>query len=203
MRLGARSRCVHCRMQVELCLCAEIVPMASRTRFVLVMHYEESYKPTNSGFLVQALLPETDVRIRGLRDRPVDSAGLEGAAVLFPSGEAEVLSASSAPPTLIVPDATWRQARRMVRREPALRGKRHVTLPPGPPSEFRIRRHQDRRSLSTLEAVARALVVLGEGDVSRALMRVFRMMVSRILWSRGQLRAEEVYGGLPSGATGP
>lgn len=187
-------------MQVELCLCPEVAPVSTKTRIILVMHYEESYKPTNSGFWVKNLLPATEIRIRGLPDRPVDASGLEDAKILFPSEEAEVLTRETAPTTLIIPDATWRQARRMVRREPALKQKPHVMLPPGPPSEFRIRHHQDRASLSTLEAASRALEILGEQHAAQALMRVFRMMVERTLWSRGQIAAEEVTGGVPETA---
>lgn len=183
-RLGARPRCIRCRMRTDLCLCAEIVPLMAKTRLVVVMHAKEANKPTNTAHLVKAMLPATEIRIRGRRDREaVDLGDLAGAAVLFPLEDAEDLTPAEAPETLIVPDGSWSQARALVRRE--LMGYRHVRLPPGPPAELRLRAHRDPGSLSTLEAVARALAVLGERETSEEMMRVFRIMVERVLASRG------------------
>ena len=58
-------------------------------------------------------------------------------------------------------------------------------------------------ALPTIEAIARALRVL-EGsagpDVEEALLHVFRAMVERTLWSRGEYETDQVTGGIPEGA---
>jgi DTW domain-containing protein YfiP len=61
---------------------------------------------------------------------------------------------------LIVPDGSWPQVRRAVRREPALARLPRVSLPPGPPPLHRLRDHPDATYLATFEAVTRALEVL-------------------------------------------
>jgi DTW domain-containing protein len=180
-------------MRADLCLCAKIEQMQVDLRFVLVMHTREANKPTNTGFLVRALLPETEIRIRGLRER-VDVSDLSEAAVLFPMPGAEELRADAMPRTLIVPDGTWRQARDAVKRE--LLHHRHVTLPPGEPGQLRIRVATNPHQLSTLEAIAR-VVALRDATKAKTMLRVFRMMVDRTLWIRGDLPTEEVFGGLP------
>jgi DTW domain-containing protein YfiP len=100
---------------------------------------------------------------------------------------------------LIVLDGSWSQAARMARREPALRSLPRVKLPPGPRSSYRLRTQQDPARVCTFEAVARALGVLEGPEVQQALESFFRVMVERMLWARGKLRASEVAGGLPEG----
>jgi DTW domain-containing protein YfiP len=91
-------------------------------------------------------------------DLPVD------ALLLFPEGDVEVLDPlRHRGRTLVVPDGSWPQARRAVRREPALAALKRVALPPGPPPRHRLREHPQADHLATFEAVARALVVL-EGE---------------------------------------
>ncbi len=119
--------------------------------------------------------------------------------MLFPLDDAETIEPSTDLSTrLIVPDGSWHQARKVVRRE--LTGFRTLKLPAGPPGELRIRHHVDPAGVSTLEAIARVLAITGRGEAAAALMRVFRMMVARTLWIRGDIPADQVYGGLPEGA---
>jgi len=54
--------------------------------------------------------------------------------------------------------------------------------------------------LSTIEAIARAKAILEGEQVQRTLERVFRAMVERTLWTRGELAAADVCGGIPEGA---
>ena len=191
-RLGTRSRCIRCRMRLDLCLCPEITTLEAKTRFVLIMHAKEANKPTNTGFLVRAMLPSTEIRIRGRRDR-IDLTDLSGAGLLFPLEDAEQLG-PDAPQTILVPDGSWRQARNIVRRD--LRTFRALVLPPGPPGELRIRKHKDPSCVSTLEAIARVLAIVESQELADRMLRVFRMMVDRTLWIRGQIATEDVYGGI-------
>jgi DTW domain-containing protein len=181
-RLGRSPRCIGCRMRVDLCLCAELETLETKTRFVLAMHTREANKPTNSGFLVKAMLPNTEIRIRGLRER-IDFSDLHDAAVLFPMEDAEEIGSIALPSTIIVPDGTWPQARSSMRRE--LMGFRRVKLPPGPPAEFRLRTHAHADSLSTFEAIARLLGIVEGRELEERLMHVFRIMVERTMRVRG------------------
>jgi len=205
-RAGPTPRCVRCAMHERLCLCAEIRPLELSTRVVIVTHAMELHRTTNTGRLAALALQNFELRIRGQRGstfgeatRGVVDPGRR-TLLLYPSEEAEVLAPDDADPrpvTLIVPDGNWSQARRVSRREPALKEVPRVRLPPGPPSRYRLRTHQDPQRLATLEAVARALGVLEGRGPQAELERVFTIMVERTLWTRGQLAAEKVSGGIP------
>lgn len=123
--------------------------------------------------------------------------------VLFPSADAAPITDyadSRRPIALIVPDASWPQARAFANHGP-LRHHTRVTLPALGPSEYRLREEPQPGGLATLEAIARALRIL-EGDpvVSDAMLAVFRTMVERTLWFRGKLPDHEVTGGIPTAA---
>ena len=78
---------------------------------------------------------------------------------------------------LVVPDGTWRQARRLLRRELLPLGVPCVNLPEGLPSLYSLRRRGEG-NLCTLEATAAALACLGEVEVSRGLLQRFARWVS-------------------------
>jgi len=191
-------------MHLRLCLCPELEVLELATRVVVVSSAREVPQPTNTGRLVPLMLAGGEVRIRGRgtaalrREDFTDPA--RRTVLLFPAPGSRVLDRDEAdrrPSTLVVPDGTWRAARRMAAREPALAGLERVHLPDGPPSRYRLRSHPDPRCLATFEAVARALGIL-EGRAAQArLEHVFALFVERTLFSRGRLRAAHVTGGVP------
>ena len=183
-------------MLVALCVCAAIEPLALRTRVVVLSHRREVRKPTNTGRLVPLLLRSGAVQVWGLPGDRLEASALVGAErrglLLYPAGDAVPLSraevdADGGRVTLVVPDGTWRQARKLHSRAAALAELPRVCLPPGPPSRYRLRKHSDPRFLATFEAVARALGILEGAEVQRHLERVFDLVVERTLWSRGLL----------------
>jgi hypothetical protein len=54
--------------------------------------------------------------------------------------------------------------------------------------------------VATLEAIARALAIFEGDEVRERLEMVFRSMVERTLWTRGEFPAADVCGGIPEGA---
>lgn len=196
-------RCSACGLHVPLCMCAMVEPIATRTRVVVVMHRTESGRASNSGRLVPLALSRGEVRVRGLEGAPFDRSGLYGpdtrTRLLFPHPGAPVLEPDDDPRplTLLVPDGNWRQVRRLLCREPALQQAPAVRLPPGPPSRYRLRSHPDPARIATFEAVARALGVLEGSEIQTRLEHLFAVFVERTLWSRGQIAADAVTGGVP------
>jgi DTW domain-containing protein YfiP len=189
------QRCGRCALHLHLCLCAEVEPLAVRTRVIVVSTARERQQPTNTGRLVPLTLRGALVRTRG---EPVDVAPSErGEAqarrtwLLFPGADSRQLEhalASGPPITLVVPDGTWQATRRMAVREPALRGLPRVHLPSGPPSRYRLRSHPDPLCLATFEAVARALGILEGQAIEEHLLATFERFVERALRARGALR---------------
>jgi DTW domain-containing protein YfiP len=207
LRAQARNtldRCERCALHLRLCLCASLQPLLLATRVVVLRHRKERYKPTNTGRLVPLTLARGEIRVFGARDEALDTAGFSDpsrrALLLFPSPDSQLLARDESDPrpvTLIVPDSDWRRAQKLAMREQKLAHVPRVHLPSGPPSAYRLRRHPDPRFLATFEAVARALGILEGPEVQEQLEHVFRVMVERTLWSRGQIAAEEMTGGLP------
>jgi DTW domain-containing protein YfiP len=148
------------------------------------MHAKEAHEPTNTAFLARSMVG-AEIRLRGVRGgERVEVSDLPDAGVLFPLEDAVEIDATNAPPILIVPDGTWPQARSVVRRElmrfPSFR------LPAGGARECSIRTHYDPASVSTFEAIARAMDAAGDHTSAESMMRVFRLMVERTMLARGK-----------------
>lgn len=208
-RDNAAARCPACRMLGALCVCplVPVPPLATRTRLVLVIHRYEARKPTNTGLLAARCLANSEVVQRGHADAPSETLAIPDGTrplLLFPHEAAIPLDAipDGPPVTLVVPDGNWRQAAKVRNRVPGMDRVPCVTLPPGPPSRYRLRSEPVDGGLATFEAIARALAIL-EGDrgpaIAAAMEHVFTVMVERTLWTRGQLPASAVTGGLPPG----
>jgi DTW domain-containing protein len=206
------NRCVDCMMHMSLCVCSLVPRIETRTRLVLVIHRAEIRKPTNTGHLATRALVNSEVHVRGHEGEPSPPvhAAEDGRqpVLLFPAPDAAILtpalvaSFSGRPVTLIVPDGNWRQASKVRARVPGLRAIPCVTLPPGPPSLYRLRSEAHPNGLATVEAIARALEILEDDARVRTLLEhLFRAMVERTLWVRGDLGAAEVTGGIPEGVT--
>jgi DTW domain-containing protein YfiP len=212
-RNNAASRCWRCRMHSSLCVCALIPKLDTRTRLVLVIHRAEDRKPTNTGRLAAEAMPNSEVIVRGRAEQPADDRivldGTTRPLFLFPHEDAVPLESVATvagddrPVTLIVPDGNWRQASKVRNRVPGMREVPCVSLPVGAPSTYRLRSEAHPFGLATVEAIGRCLRVL-EGDrgedIERALLHVFRAMVERTLWSRGEYETGAVTGGIPEGA---
>ena len=194
-----------------LCLCEDTHRIATQTRLVVIMHYLEWLKTTNTGRLAFLSLAPAELHIRGLAHRPIPVRSMmesEGTTMfLYPSSAATTLTKEwvatlPRPFTLIVPDGNWRQASKVRRREKGLKPAQLVQLPVGPPSEYRLRRGPIPNGVCTLEAIARAMGILEGPEVQSHLEERFRVMVERILWSRGEVHPTECEH-LPPGAWQP
>ncbi|MES1206643.1 MAG: tRNA-uridine aminocarboxypropyltransferase [Pseudomonadota bacterium] len=209
-RDNADARCPRCRVHASLCICPLIPRIDTRTRLVLITHRREDRKPTNTGRLAAACLPNSEVIVRGHESSPrapfVWDASTQPL-FLFPHAAAVPIArfaASERPVTLIVPDGTWRQAAKVRNRVAGLRDVPCVSIEPegGATTAYRLRNETRAEGMATMEAIARALGVLeaGGASVRGALEKVFDAMVERTLWSRGSIDATEVAAGIPPGA---
>ncbi len=175
-----------------------IPQLVLQTRVIILMHTCEEVLTTNTARLAAKALTNSEVRIHGRRDERMSLDGLvqpgRPSFLLYPSSRAVELTADfvcrlSGPVNLIVPDASWRQTKKFVRREPGLVGIPHVRLPPGPLSEYRLRAQRSDQNLCTLEAIARAIGILECRAAQTSLETLLRVLVERTLWSRGMLAA--------------
>ena len=206
-RANSDARCDACHLLRPLCICALIPapPLVTRTHLVLIVHRLEARKPTNTGLLAARCLAGADVMIRGHEGQPSPAVAVPPGTrpvLLFPAADAVPLDSleRAEPVTLIVPDGTWRQAAKVRGRVPGLDRIACATLPPGPPTRYRLRAEPVDGGLATFEAIGRALAILEDDPaIAATLDRVFLTMVERTLWARGQLPSHAVTTGLPPG----
>ncbi len=193
-RTKRSSRCPRCRMHDRLCICEAIPRYELATRLVLVMHRREHKKPTATGPLALAVLPNSELRIHGHRENPLDFRNLDvpqrRTLLLYPGLDAPILSRSflatdPRPITLVTPDGSWSQASHMGRRLPGLEHAEMVRLPDGKETAWGIRRESRPQGLATFEAIARALGIIESLNVQKGMEELFSLMVARTLQTRG------------------
>jgi tRNA pseudouridine65 synthase len=145
-------------------VCDSILPIPIRTRVVLVMHTREARKCAATGPFALTALNDCALQLYGKRDQALDLHHLHAdgrrVLVLYPNEAARLLTPQLAredprPLTLVVPDGSWRQARRAAERVPGLDTAEVVKLP-GP-------------ELDTFVALTRALGILESPAVEQQL----------------------------------
>ncbi|ANM29467.1 hypothetical protein ABI59_07530 [Acidobacteria bacterium Mor1] len=192
-------KCSRCVLLKPQCLCSRIPSIRTRTRLSLVIQVGELRKTSNSGMLAALCLDNRAVYVRGLAGHVVDYRqvvdGEHANWLLFPGSDAEritpeLVSSEDRPVNLIVPDGNWSQATRMYRQfvsDVPGQSYRTVQLPPGPGSEYLLRRHHHRpEGVATLEAIGRSFAHLESVEVEAQLLSIFAIKVERVLRARGQ-----------------
>jgi DTW domain-containing protein YfiP len=186
-RPEADSRhCARCFLPHHLCLCPDIPRLPSRCRVVVVRHWYESWRTTNTGRLVHLALDGSDLLDHGHKDHRLEAADLPlgpRSCLLFPlQGDEAPRWTDGVPEVLIVPDGSWSQARRMVRRVPGLATLPRLELEGGsaPTPARRIRRRPNPQACSTLEAVAAALARWEPDATSQALLALYDRLAERM-----------------------
>jgi len=153
----------------------------TRTRFLLLQHIVEIAKKSNTGRVAALALANSRLLTYGAPGMSLDTAVLSepGTWLLFPDGPAAPPDAP-APRQVVVLDGNWSQARRMSQRIPELRTLPRLVLPPPEPGLLRLREPTHPAGMSTLDAIARAVVVLEGSEVAAPLERLAALRVQRI-----------------------
>lgn len=184
-----RPRCERCQRPLDHCLCPLIPALDSRTRVVLLQHPSETRHALNTARLAALGLVNAELRVgevfEGL-DALLATPGYR-AVLLFPGEQAQALSAyagsEETPLMLIVPDGTWRKARKLLYLNPLLEALPKVTLAQVAPSRYRLRKAPEPGAVSTIEAVVHALNVLEQPACFEPLLRPFEFLIE------GQIKA--------------
>lgn len=186
-------RCERCRQTPSVCICAEVPTLHNRTRVLILRHHYEAPRPSNTARIAALALANVEV-VEWVPRTPPDVDALlmnaRPAWVLYPAGGNVDLSRER-PNTLVVLDATWKQARKMLHHHPPLLRLPRWELPGPAPAAARLRRSQDPGARSTLEAIADALTLLDGPEVGDALHRLHEVLVARVLRARGLPRGTE------------
>ncbi|MBN2196619.1 MAG: DTW domain-containing protein [Polyangiaceae bacterium] len=204
------GRCPRCWLVRAYCICSEIPTLTTPVEIVVVRHRIEAWRSSGTARLLALAVPSVRLVEYGI-DVGVADAELAGlialdqaaSALLFPDGGTLITTAPT-PRRLIVPDGTWRETRRMLRRLPSTWGLSRRTLPPDQHvAPLRLRRAPGAATRSTIEAVGDALALLGDSGTGDALRRIFRRFTLEGLRARGALYYRTLPGGdLGSDETG-
>jgi len=157
------------------------------TRVIVVRHYLERHRTSNSGRLAHLALVNSEIVDHGGEGGLAKLPPLDGAVLLFPEGEPMTAPPAVAPTQVIALDATWSQARRMYRKLDALRGVPMVRLPDRGVDRERMRESPEPGHVSTLEAIAGALRCFGDAHAADALDALYALAVERTRMT-GRLR---------------
>mmetsp|Transcript_101110 Transcript_101110/g.286580 ORF Transcript_101110/g.286580 Transcript_101110/m.286580 type:complete len:294 (+) Transcript_101110:128-1009(+) len=188
--MGEEGKCKKCMLQHEHCICQDLACLAretaescmgDRVRFIVWMHPKERPRGSNTGKLVEHIIPGSEVLVHGVTAHVARFQELVAAAagrvfVLFPSTDAvpaapallaaedgsaageEAPGRGTGPLLVVLLDGTWRQAHRMHK---SFEGLPMVALAPRERSEFHWRKQSMEGRISTVEAAALLLEDLG------------------------------------------
>ncbi|WP_103103034.1 tRNA-uridine aminocarboxypropyltransferase [Pseudomonas sp. LFM046] len=194
---GSRAqRCPECRVAFDYCFCALRPKVPVRSGVCLLMYYSEPLKPSNTGWLIADLVPDTwafgwartevDEALLALLDDPQWQPYL-----VFPGEYAEpervvdrVEVEEGKRPLFILLDATWTEARKMFRKSPYLDRFPVLSLTPEQISRYRLRRSKRDEHLCTAEVGALCLELAGDEQAGGALNAYLDVFTERYLGAK-------------------
>lgn len=196
-----RPRCERCQRPQDHCLCPLIPRLHSRTRVVLLQHPSEAGHALNTARLAALGLVNAELRVGEVFEDLPQLLATPGyrPGLLFPGAQAQALQPyggdAPLPWLLIVPDGTWRKARKLLYLNPLLQALPCVTLGQVQPSRYRLRKAPEEGALSTLEAVVQGLNVLEAPLAFDELLRPFDALIDGQINAMGRETFERNHGG--------
>lgn len=175
----SRVMCYRCFWPDELCWCSSIELVPTSTRFVILMHPKEfKREKAGTGRLTHLSVPNSEIQV-GVEfdEHPAVQRLINDPArqvvLLYPGREAINLSNSEqgfsvdAPRelTVLVLDATWSCARKMLSVSRSLQRLPRVMFTPDAPSRYIIKQQPFVGCLSTLESVREVVRALHQRGV--------------------------------------
>ena len=208
------ERCNGCRLILSHCVCALRPVVPTRAGVCLLMAEHETLKPSNTGWLIADVVPDT--MAFGWARTTVDPALLALLAdpqwqpyVVFP-GEfvAPERVITQLPPThhnansqtagqpnhkralFILLDATWPEARKIFKKSPYLNHLPVLSLAPAQLSRYRLRRSRCDEHLCTSEVAAICLDLAGDTLAAHALEAYLDVFAEHYLCAKQQRKVD-------------
>jgi DTW domain-containing protein YfiP len=197
-----QPRCDGCRLVPSHCACALRPRVPTRAGICLVMSEFEPLKPSNTGWLVADVVPDTraftwsrtqvDPALLALLDDPQWQPVL-----VFPGEFAdpvrvirEVVETPGRRPLFVLLDGTWSEARKAFRKSPYLDRFPVLSLDPGQSSRYLLRRSSHAHHFCTAEVAARCLELSGDHPAALALGAWLDVFSDRYLKAKQSVAAD-------------
>lgn len=199
-----RERCADCRLVPSHCMCSLRPVVAARPGVCLLMADIEPLKPSNTGWLVADIVPdtfafgwartETDPALLTLLNDPqwqayvvfpAQYAAPERVVTTVPSA-ATACTAKDKRPLFILLDGTWTEARKMFGKSPYLNALPVLSLQPDVKSQYRLRRSRRDDHFCTSEVAALCLALAGEDVAGQTLAAYLDVFTHHYLQARNQ-----------------
>ena len=194
------ERCPGCRLVPRHCICALLPEVPTKVGMCLLMADIEPLKPSNTGWLIADVVPDTFAF--GWARTEVDPALLAlladpqwQAFVVFPGEFVEpervVADLTDLPtgqrPLFILLDATWPEARKMFRKSPYLNRLPVLSLAPEQVSRYQLRRSKRDDHFCTSEVASLCLELAGEVQAADTLQAYLDVYTHHYLQAKHQL----------------
>ncbi len=212
-RGGPRGeRCPGCRLVPSHCLCAVRPQVATQAGMCLLMADIEPLKPSNTGWLIADVVPDTfafgwartvvDPALLALLRDPqwqpyvvFPGEFVEPARVVTqllaadPAGTSgtDGVAAPARRPLFVLLDATWPEARKMFRKSPYLDALPVLSLQPEQLSRYRLRRSTRGDHFCTAEVAGLCLELAGEARAAQVLQAYLDVFTHHYLQAKHQL----------------
>lgn len=180
IRRDCRDLCPDCNRSRQSCFCKYTQPFATKTHFVILMHPREFKRQrVGTGRVTRKSLLNSQIFVGvDFTQHDALNAVLNDATylplLLFP-GETAIPAASDEMHAtlqgrnlaIIILDATWSSARKMLRLSENLQQLKRISFEPSDLSRFVIKRQPTAYCLSTIEAVYRLLEIFERRGVEK------------------------------------
>ncbi len=180
-------RCPRCRVAERFCICAWQPQVQARSAVCLLMYDKEVLKPSNTGWLIADVVPDTHAFLWSRTEPdpgllallaepqwqpwlvfPADSAA-PGQQVVHELPAAQAAGPDSRRPLFVLLDGTWQEARKMFRKSEYLQRLPVLSVRPGQVSRYHLRHAQSAEQLSTAEVMVHCLHQAGDDETAVAL----------------------------------
>lgn len=210
-RGGHGERCESCRLMKRHCLCHLRPAVPVRSGFCLIMGDIEALKPSNTGWLIADMVPDTfafgwarttvDPGLLAVLQDPQWQPFLVFPGEFVPpervvhevmpflqSSPAESVDFRNVRrPLFVLLDGTWTEARKMFNKSPYLSRMPVLSLDPGHASSYQLRRSRRDDHFCTSEVAAMCLALAGEVRAAQVLNAYLDVFSEHYLRARRNL----------------
>ncbi len=187
-------KCDACWMLKEDCLCGDLAPVDFPMDFVVLMHYKEWHRASNTGHLLTLMHPTSEILIQGKETDDQRVEELEALALREPYSVVALMPCEGALSVaelrqkraehgtsgsrlrVILLDGTWRQARGLNRRLTDKIARVRVDVLDRP-TQFVLRTRTRKDGISTIEA---ALMLVEEFDGGAVMAQGIQAVLAQV-----------------------